>query len=148
MLTPAQVELADYIEIQAQAPGRFNTLIKFSDSYPKLKTAGVQVNMEFADKYPEAIDDYVRAVLTTHRNIKQNPQLLVDAAVEDLKLGPDQAGPTAKAYLDRDTWDVNGGITMESVQYTLDFYAGFGDLPKGLDPTSFVDLSYLEQRAE
>jgi NitT/TauT family transport system substrate-binding protein len=137
------VDLADYITIQTQAPGQFITLMKFSESYPKLKTSGVQVNLEFAGTHPEAIQDYTRAILTAHRAIQQNPQLLQDAAVKELNLGPDQTAAIAKAYLDLDAWDVNGGMTIESVQYTLDFYARLGDLPAGLDATSVADLSYL-----
>jgi NitT/TauT family transport system substrate-binding protein len=138
------VDLSDYIAIQNQAPGQFNTLIKFSESYSNLKTSGVQVNLEFAATHPQAVRDLIRAILSAYRSVRENPQLIRAPAFTELNLEPDQAARLAKAYLDLGAWDVNGGMTVESAQYTLDFFAGFGDMPAGLDATRVADLSYLD----
>lgn len=139
----ALLELADALELERQAPGRFRSLVNYAQAFPRLKTTGVHVNRAFAEKYPDSVRDYVRAMLTVHRQIKENPQPLKDALVKYLGVDAGRANEMAGAYLKSNLWDVNGGLTREDVQYSVEFFTTAGSLSEGLNAERVADLSYL-----
>jgi ABC-type nitrate/sulfonate/bicarbonate transport system substrate-binding protein len=138
------VELADAIEIERQAPGKFHALTIFRDDLPGLKTTGIQVSRDFAEQNPQAVRDFIRAVLAVHREINQNHDLLARAAAERLGIDSEVLPQITDAYFAINAWDANGGLTTDDVQYTLDFFTGTGDLAPGLTVSQVSDLSYLE----
>lgn len=143
-LDATTLELVDVMQLEQGAPGKFHTLINFAEALPRLKTTGVHVRSEFAKQHPEQVRDYIKAVLTIHRQIQTNPKLLVDAAVKLLKMDPADAERTATAYLKNNIWNVNGGMTKEDVVYSVDFFTKTGSLSEGLTADKVSDLSYLE----
>ena len=52
--------------------------------------------------------------------------------------------PVLQAYLDRETWNVNGGMDTDDVQYTIDFFVETGGLPKTIPAAEVSDLSFLK----
>jgi ABC-type nitrate/sulfonate/bicarbonate transport system substrate-binding protein len=138
------LELADVIALERAAPGRYVSLINFSDALPKLKTNGVYVNKDFARQHAETVRDYLRAVLTVQRQIEENPQILQDGLVKHLRFDPEAAKVVATAYLDRESWNVNGGMGGDDVQYSIDFFVRTGGLPRAMSAPQVSDLSYLE----
>jgi NitT/TauT family transport system substrate-binding protein len=137
------LELADMIQLDVKAPGRFHVLASFSRDLADLKTTGVQVNQAFARAHPQAVRDYVRALLMVHREHSGDAQFIAQEATRRLEIEPELASQVAAAYFEIDGWDVNGGLTEQAVQYSLDFYAQAGSLPSSLKPGDVCDLSFL-----
>ncbi len=77
----APLELADVLQMQQKAPDKLHTLINFAQALPQLKTTGVHVRSDFAKQHPEQVRDYLQALLSVHRDIRANPNLVQDAAV-------------------------------------------------------------------
>ena len=142
-LDATPLELADWIQLEQKAPKQFQVLVTFAQELPNLKTTGVHVRRAFAEKNALAVRDYVRAVLTVHRTIKTHPTELTNATVKFLKLDAPTAQTIAQAYLARNVWDVNGGLTREDVQYSVDFFTRTKSIPEGLTADAVADLSYL-----
>lgn len=138
------VELADAIALEQEAPGQFHVLTNFGHDLPDLKVTGIQFNREFAAQHPEAVEDYLAAVLTVHRQIQQDHDLLAAEASKRLALDPDIVPDIAEAYFAINAWDANGGLTEADVQYTLKFFTESGDLEPGLTVSDVADLSYLD----
>jgi ABC-type nitrate/sulfonate/bicarbonate transport system substrate-binding protein len=137
------VELADAIQIELAAPGQYHLLTNFAKDVPKLKTTAVYVNGDFAAQHPEVVKDYIKAILTVHRQIKENPDLLIEEASKWLAIDPAVLPMIVEAYFAVNAWDVNGGLDEEAVQYSLDFFTGAGTLEPGLTVEKVADLSFL-----
>jgi NitT/TauT family transport system substrate-binding protein len=137
------LELADAVDLEFTAPGRFHVLTTFSHDQPDIKTTGVQVGQAFAEAHPQAVRDYVRALLTVHREYSEDVGFIAQEATKRLEIEPELARLTAAAFLEISGWDVNGGLTAATVQHSLDFYAGIGSLPSTLVPSDVCDLSFL-----
>lgn len=142
-LDGAPLQLADVTNFLSQKPGKYAVLFDFAKSLPQLKTNGVYVTRAFAAKNPDMVRDYIRALLTVHRNIRENPQLLYDAQVKYLKLEPERAKEIGDTYLAHNIWKANGDLTPEDVKYSLDFFVEIGSVPPGLDASNIADVSYL-----
>ena len=144
-LDATPLELADVAELNEKAPTRFHTLVDFATELPRLKTTGVHASRAFLQKNPELARAYLKALFHVHRDIRANPQLLTDAIVRYLKMDAATAKRLGEAYLARNIWDPNGGMTPEGVAYSVDFFTQTGSLPEGLSADKVSDLSYLEQ---
>lgn len=142
-LDAALLELDDWLELERQAPGRFHVLIDFAKEFPQLEITAYHVHQDFAAKHHEIVKDFVRALVKAHRQVQAKP-VLQNTIVEYASLDSARAQTAADAYLAHDVWDVNGRLTYERVQYTLDFLAKAGSLPAGMKAEQVADLSYLD----
>ena len=116
----------------------------FARRWPAVATTGLIVNRQFARAHPQAVDDMIAACLSAHRTIGGDPARLAAVASTLLESDTDLL-PAATQFVRADTWDVNGGMTPESVRDTRQFYVRAGSLPPDADPTAFVDRSFLDR---
>jgi NitT/TauT family transport system substrate-binding protein len=137
------LDLASAVQVNIKAPGRFRTLTSFAQDLPGLKTTCIYVNTDFAAAHPDAVRDYVRAVLTVHRQINKDHDLLTAAVRTKLEAKVEDALQIATAYFAINGWNVNGGLNEEAVRYSLDFFVKSGSLPPKLRAQDVADLSYL-----
>lgn len=144
-LEATPLSLSDWIQVQQKEPNRFHVLVNYAEELPGLKTTGVHANRAFAEQQPEAVRDYIRALLTVHRTIRSDPTALEKAIVKFLDLDAGTAQSLARAYLTLDMWDRNGGLEREDVQSSLDFFTRTGSLPEGLTVDGVANLSYLDE---
>lgn len=147
-LDATPLELADVVELDDKAPAQFHTLVNFATELPQLKTTGVHVSRAFAQQHPDLVRAYLKALLTVHRELRANPQLLADAIARHLKMDAATAKRLGDAYMARNIFDVNGGMTRDGIAYSVDFFTRTGSLPEGLTADKVADLSYLEQTLE
>lgn len=139
------LEVADVLRLEKQSPGRYRTLTNYATALPRLKTNGIYATRAFAAQHPEHLRDYLSAVLTVHRQIRENPQLLRDALVKHLSFDAKDAEEVADAYLSRQIWDPNGGMTLDDVQYSIDFFTRMENLSPGLQAVQVYDGTSLAQ---
>ena len=66
------------------------------------------------------------------------------AALRLADANPEALPDVVAALLAMNAFDANGGLTMENVQYSLDYYVHAGELEPGLTAADAADLSYLE----
>ena len=137
------VQFEETLLIEQSAPGKFQRLVDFSKEYPLVLVNGIQVSETWAKQNPQIAKDFIRALLTAHRRMNDNPQVLYDEGVKRLGLTPAIAKQVGDAILQGGMFDPNGGLTKENVQYTLDFLAGIKSGPAGLKADDVADFSYL-----
>ena len=111
---------------------------------PKLKVMTFYTNPDFAKAHPEAIRDFIEALLLVYRDIAANPKLVIENAPKyvpniDAAVLPDMV----KAYMDIAAWDINGGLPEEAVVYSLEVCQKAGSVPSSLKAADTYDLSYL-----
>ncbi len=142
-LDATPLELADWIHVQRKAPDRFHAIANFAQEMPNLKTTGVYAHAAIAEQQPDAVRDYLHTLIGIHRAIRSKPADLQNAAVKYLKLDSATAQTVVQAYLSRNIWDVNGGLTRADVQYSIDLFGKSKSIPEGLTVDGVADLSYL-----
>ncbi len=133
----------EIFKLEEKAPGKFHVLISLAQNYPTIKGDGYVVNRAWAEKNPEVVKDFIRALLTAQRRVVANPQLLYDESAKRLKLEPATIKQIADDYLKAGIWDANGGFSTENLQTTMDFLVMNGLLEKALPIQDVADLSYL-----
>lgn len=134
----------ELLKLQRQAPGKFHLLMSYAQEFPEVQIDGLQMRRSWAEEHPQAVKDFLRALLKAHRQVTANPQLLYDESVKRLGLDPATAKAVCDAHLQSTIWHANGGLTTENVQYTLDFLTNLGVLQGGLKVEDVAELSYLK----
>jgi ABC-type nitrate/sulfonate/bicarbonate transport system substrate-binding protein len=117
--------------------------VSFADELPSLATTGVHVNRGWAARSPRAVQDYLRALLTIHRKIRRQPDLLVAEAQSRLRFDPALLADLVQAHLRANAWDPNGRLTEAVVRDSLAFFTRSGSLPESLTAERVADLSHL-----
>jgi NitT/TauT family transport system substrate-binding protein len=136
------LETDDALQLDRQAPGRFHILHRFVDEFPTIEVGGYHVRSDFAGQHPEIVKDFLTALIQAHRRV-QDKQLLIDAIGKYLN-NDATALAAVDTYLAQNAWDVNGGLTPQRVQDTLDFLIAANMLPSDLKADQVADLSFLD----
>jgi NitT/TauT family transport system substrate-binding protein len=135
------LQVWDMPQLERDAPGKFHALRYLVEDFPLVDNDAYYVGKDFAAKHPDIVKDFVRALVQADRRV-QDPQILREAIRRYL---PDDANALedADAYLALKTWDVNGGLTPERIQFTLSFLTDVEAVPPGVQVEQLADLSYL-----
>jgi ABC-type nitrate/sulfonate/bicarbonate transport system substrate-binding protein len=130
--------------LSRQAPERFAASFTYAEAYPDIMIDGIQVRKDWADNNPQTVRDYLRAVLTSYRDVAANPQVLYTEAARRLHLDAADVKLAADAHLQNRIWRPNGGMTSASIQATIDLMIQTGILPDDVSVDDVADLSYLD----
>ena len=139
----AYLEVEDWVNLQRQSPGKFHVLIDFAKEFPEIQYSIYSMRQEWAQQHPEAVKDYIAALITSDRQVMSNPQALQDGIVKYLSLDPTRAQELGAAYIAAGTWDLNGGLNNNNLQKTLDFMVSSGSVPPNIPVEKVADLTYL-----
>ena len=139
----AMVPGEELLKLQQQSTIPFHAIASPAGQFPGVRVDGLQVRREWANRNPAAVRDLLAAQLRAHRLIRSNPQVLYDESARRLSLDLATAKAIGDSHLRMDIWDVNGGLTPENVQSTIDFLTEAHALPAGLTAAQVSDLSYL-----
>ena len=139
----AYCDLEEWLQLQRTAPDKYQVLINFAQEFPQVCFLTFSVRREWAQQNPTMVQDFVRALLASYRNVIASPELLRDGIAKYLSIEPARAQELADAYLAAKIWDPNGGITADKVAYTLQFLRDGGILSADFKVEDVADLSYL-----
>ncbi len=139
----ALLPLEEFLKLKQIAPGQYVVLVDLTQEFPLLEVNGVHARTDWLEQNPDTAKDFIRALLLGHRRAIDDPPLMYDKVVQQLKVDPGTAKTLVDAYISVKAWDPNGVLTQENVQYTLDFLKGMNAVPAGLKYEDVADLSYL-----
>lgn len=142
-LDGAYLELEDWLPLSSRAGTSFHILLDFAKQFPQVFFSPFSVRRTWAEQNPEAVKDFIRALLAANRRVIANPQVLRDEIVKRLAIDAVQAQKLADTYLALKVWDANGGMNQDSLAYTIDFLSANGTVSKGIQINDVADLSYL-----
>lgn len=140
-------ELDDLLLLEAAAPGKYKPLIEFGKEYPDVQIASFVASQKFIEMNPELVQDFVLELLKAQRQI-QDPEILKEQIIKYYQLAPDAAEAQAKGYLAFHTWDLNGGLSRDSIQKTMDFAVQNKILAKPLTAEEVADFTFLNAALE
>jgi NitT/TauT family transport system substrate-binding protein len=139
------LEMADAIQVDRKAPGKFHSLADFATGLPNLLTTGVYANRAFAKNDPDLVAEYISAALETHRKISKDPDLLAKETRKHLDIGAELLTEVIEKHLAIEMWPTDGGLTEEKILYSINFYTNSGHIEPGLTLENVADLSYLQK---
>lgn len=140
----ALIEAQELLRLEREKPGAYHALVDLADEYPGLQINSYVMRRGFAEQHPDVVKTFILAILEARRSL-QDPQVLSQAIVRYSGVGPDEAQRLAEFFLERQTWDVSGEYTLETVQRTVDFLQEYGDLGPDIKAEDAADLSYLNE---
>ena len=141
------MELIDSIRIMSLRPGDYRRIANFAESLPSLKTSGLWVHSEFAQKHPETIVSLMTHLLKVHRRIKEDPKWFVSQVPRFLEIEESELAllpEIVEALLAIDNFPIDGSLSMQDAQNTIDFFVKAGRLESGLQAADVYDLSFLQ----
>jgi ABC-type nitrate/sulfonate/bicarbonate transport system substrate-binding protein len=140
------VQLSDWIALNAERPGEFPILMKFSEELSGLLGGVLVANKPWLEKNGEIATAYAAEVLVDNRRISSDPKPLEEAAKkyqskEEAKI----FAQTYRAYQrDLGGFRQNGGLTPEKLKSAFDLFTGLDLLKPGLTVERSASLNILE----
>lgn len=137
------VELADAINLQQVAGDRFGILAPFSKDLPDLITATLYARADFIETHPQAVQDLVDATLAQNERVAGDPEYMAELIRKYMPdFDPEILDEVAEAYSDGVMFPVDGGLTEQSVQFTIDFFTNAEVIEGGLEPSDIWDPAF------
>jgi ABC-type nitrate/sulfonate/bicarbonate transport system substrate-binding protein len=132
------------LQAESEASKRFSILIPLAEEYPQVHYGGVHARIAWLQENPQLVQDFLKAQLAATRRIIADPDVLYEEAVKEWDLEVAVAQEVGDIYLQASMWDPNGGLTLESIQETVDLLVENESIEPGLKAEDIADLSYLE----
>lgn len=138
------LELSDAIALEAKGGAKFVQVTNFAKTLPTVHPTTVYANGDFLTANPDSARALIKAILLEHRKIAGNAKYLEDITVKYFpKIAKETLPAAAKQYVDLKMFDVNGGLTPELVQASIDFFAAAGSIKAGMKVSDVSDFSHL-----
>jgi NitT/TauT family transport system substrate-binding protein len=143
--TPA--EISDVINVRSTAGDQFHTLIAYSQDFPLVNGTVFFATDEYIRENRDKLKVFVKALLEGYREVYEDPDYLKQNAAQHLKnLDQSVIDELADAYIQNKVLDVNGGISQESAEFTLNFNREMGLIAgDSLTMEKVYDVSIVEE---
>lgn len=138
------VELSDALNLQRQAGDRFHILANFSQDLPSLMTATVYARTEFIDSYPQTVQRLIDEILEQHRKVYEEAgymESLIRTYLPDYD--EEMLTAVAEQYSNGIMFPLDGGITDDKANFTINFFTQSGDVAPGLVPNDVWDRRFM-----
>jgi ABC-type nitrate/sulfonate/bicarbonate transport system substrate-binding protein len=140
------IELADWININRNNPGRFIVVQDLAKGLPDLLVTPIVVNTSWAERNKAVMSAYLAELVKTNRMVAANPQLLEDASKKHIpSLDAKNLPEIIKAFQEINGFDPNGALTLKRVEGTLKVFTDGKILEPGLVADKVANTSYLEE---
>jgi ABC-type nitrate/sulfonate/bicarbonate transport system substrate-binding protein len=137
------VQMADWINLDAQAPGRYHTI----DTGGLFNISGMSIwaNSAWLSKNEPVAIAYIAESLKTFRMIHADPKMMEAGVEKYVPATPKKAiAPAIKAYIEIvRAWPPNGGDTI-ILEDTIKFFTDRGELKPGIDAKQIANSKVLE----
>jgi ABC-type nitrate/sulfonate/bicarbonate transport system substrate-binding protein len=145
-LDASPVDLQDWTMLNRERPGEFVISGDFTKTIPILRAA-FAASRDFIASNPDLIRDWIRVHLEVYEEIYANPQLLVDKGRELLgEVDPEVLPAVVNAFVEARIWPVDGDLSDDSVQQTIDFFNNDGEAFVNIDSAdAVVDRTALDE---
>lgn len=119
-LDASVVQIADLPRLEDLAAGRFETIWNFGLENPELVDSVLFTSLDMIESDPGLVQAYIEYNLRANAEAYEDIDTLTDAIVRivaetDEELGRD----LAQLHIEAQLWPVDGGLTLESIQATI-----------------------------
>jgi NitT/TauT family transport system substrate-binding protein len=142
------VKIEAILPLLEEAPDEIHIVVNLIQELPWLVGSGIHVSDDFLENHPNVVQDIVTTYIEVYREIKEDPEGIVDEIVDQMELDPEEATAIIQAYIDNGLLDENGGLTEDRVAQSLEFLIGAGFLPEELTMEDVVDMTFIGNALE
>jgi ABC-type nitrate/sulfonate/bicarbonate transport system substrate-binding protein len=139
----AYLEVESWLQVNSQAPGKFRIAIDYAKEFPQVQYSTFTVRRLWAQQNPEIVKDFIRALLNANRRLVGHPDVLQEEIVKYFPADASSAKNWAQIIGGLGVWEVNGSLTAQNVQSTVDYLASKGSFSANTKANDVSDLSYL-----
>lgn len=145
-LDASVIDLQDWSMLNEKMPGKFVVTSDFTQTLPIMRAA-FAAKSDFISSHPELVRDWVKVHLDVYRELYEKPEILVEKGKELLpEVDTETLPKLVKSFVDAKIWPVDGGLSDQSVQQTIDFFNNDGEPFKTVSkPADVVDRTILDE---
>jgi len=134
-------QLADWINLNTKAPGKFH-LLDIGNAFAPL-SVGIWANSDWVEKNPDAAAAFTAELLNTYRQVRASPNALSDGIAKYVKGFDSAAIPnTVQAFYDLGAWPANGS-NSSLLADAIKFFQGVGEVPSTMTADKVVNTQVL-----
>jgi NitT/TauT family transport system substrate-binding protein len=124
----------------------FNTLGRLLDAVPNFQAAAISIRRSWAEKNRAVMVRFMKAMVQSHRWIRDNRDAAVEFIAKEMQLKPAHALKGWEYYTQNRIWPVDGEPNIEGMKQNLRAYAEQTGAKGGPpDVRRFLELSYLNE---
>ena len=124
----------------------FNTLGRLLDAVPNFQAAAISIRRSWAEKNRSVMVCFMKAMVQSHRWIRDNRDAAVEFIAKEMQLKPAHALKGWEYYTQNRIWPVDGEPNIEGMKQNLRAYAEQTGAKGGPpDVRRFLELSYLNE---
>ena len=143
------IELSDAIKLEAEGGDAYTRLTSFAETLPELEPTNIYGNPEWMAQNPNTVAIFTAELLSEHRKFNEDPGYLREKVLEHLpQTDEENLDAVVEAYVEADMFPVDGGMSPESQEYTINFFAEAGLIGDQVTPSDAYDRTYLERALE
>lgn len=144
-LDASPVQLSDLPRVEELAPGRFHVIHNYAVENPELLDTVFFARDDLLEEDPGLVQAFIEAQLKHYQAAYDNPDELAAAIAELVPdTSPELAEELAQIHVDVQMWPLDGGVTAESVEATIEALTANGLLEEAPDPAAVYDRAPLE----
>jgi len=144
-LDASVIDLQDWTMLNEKLPGRFIVASDFTKTMPIMRVA-FAARSDFLTTHSALVRDWIKVHLDVYRELYQTPDILVQKGKQLLpEVDPAVLPTLVQAFVQAQIWPVDGGLSPDAVQQTINFFNRSNDPFKRIArPEDVADRSILD----
>jgi len=144
-LDASPLEIGDAVPLLLEGGDRFHVLTDFAETLPGLRPSTIVANTDFLAAETGTVRALLKAHVLQNRKVADDPGYLKTLILKYVPaIDQSTLDPVIDAFKATAVFDVNGGVTDQNVEYTLQFFVSSQSIQPGLSLANVADLSHLD----
>lgn len=138
------IDLQDWVLLNNERPDTYVIVENLVERFPILRAA-FSADPAWMAENEELVKDWIRVHLDVYAEIYADPSILVAKAAQLLpQIDPALLPTIVQTFVEYAIWPVDGDLSAESVQQTIDFFAAGAPFANITSADQVVDRTYLD----
>lgn len=144
------LDLEQTANLIASHGDEYYVLIPFSQEFPGLMGGGLYASPEWLEENAEAAQCLVEEIILANRALVDDKEFFKEeilrlvGTTSGLEENPELLDAVAETFIQNNVFDVNGGLTQEAAEDTVDIYVEIGDLEEASPFDSWATMEIIE----
>jgi ABC-type nitrate/sulfonate/bicarbonate transport system substrate-binding protein len=142
-LDASELQVADAVALQLKGGDKFHVLANLQQAVPNLHPSTLIVNSDFLKANPGTAQALLTALIQENRKAADVSYLKTLVLKYVTSIDQSTLDAVLDAYIKAKLFDVNGGLTSDAMNYTLQFFVGAGNIQPGMTVEQVADFGPL-----
>jgi NitT/TauT family transport system substrate-binding protein len=144
-LDASPLEIGDAVPLLIEGGDRFHVLADLAKTLPGLRPSAIVANTDFLAANAGTVRALLKAHILQNRKVADDPAYLRELILKYVPaIDQSNLDQVIEAFTTSGLFDVNGGVTADNLEYTMQFFVGSQSIQPGLTLETVADLSHLD----